>query len=215
VRTLDILATSRTPPAQRYYRLQKPRLPAISLAQAKSHLRVDHDDDNDQIQRFINAAISHLDGSGRERDGLLGRALMNQVWVLEAERPDRGRIPIEHGIVQDIVDVDVISTGVSTGWDSSKFRLGFRDGEAFIVPVAGQSFPPHDDREDAFTVTYICGYGDRPGDLPGNLIEAMLLHIGHLYENREGVVLDARGQAVTVPFGYMDHVGLTRIIPIV
>jgi uncharacterized phiE125 gp8 family phage protein len=213
--TLDIFATRLPPPARRYYRLDAPTAAPITLQAAKSFLRVDHDDDDADIQRFINAAISHLDGSGRERDGHLGRALINQTWVLEAERPERGRIAIEYGLVRSVTSVEVMSAGVYTTWDPANYRLGFRDGSAFIAPVSGSSFPQHDVREDAFKVTYVCGYGSTAGDIPASLVEAMLLHIGHLYENRQGIYADARGQSFSLPFGYADHVRPYRVIPLV
>lgn len=212
MRSLDIFAPHREAPAQRYYRSTPPADAAISLEQAKKYLRVDHDDDNDDVQRFIDAAIAHLDGSGLERDGLLGRALVNQSWILEAERPDRGRIVIEYGRVQSITTVEVMTSGAYVAWDTANYRKGYRDGNCFIVPVAGQSFPPHDHREDAFRITYVCGYGAADA-VPNNLIEAMLLHIGHMYENRGAVVVEARGAAYAVPMGYMDLIDLVRVIP--
>lgn len=212
MRALDIFATHHPPPAQRYVRSIAPSVKPVSLEAAKSFLRGVDDDDAD-IQRFIDAAIAYLDGSGQERDGHLGRALINQTWILEAERPERGRIAIEHGIVQSIVSVEVLLSSVYTLWNSANYRLGRRDGQAFIAPVAGQSFPQHDFREDAFKITYVCGYGAAASDIPFGLVEAMLLHIGHLYENRGAVVLDSRGQAVTVPFGYADHIRPYRVMP--
>jgi uncharacterized phiE125 gp8 family phage protein len=211
--TVDIFRTTLPAPAQRYYRSVAPAAAPIALADAKSYLRVDHDDDDNDIQRFINAAISHLDGSGLERDGLLGKALISQSWILEAERPHHGRIIIEYGRVQTITSVEVMTSGAYVAWDSQNFRLGFRDGDAFVTPVSGQTFPPHDHREDAFRVTYVAGYGDAAANIPSNLIEAMLLHIGHLYENRGAVIVEARGQAYAVPMGYMDIVDLHRVNP--
>jgi uncharacterized phiE125 gp8 family phage protein len=211
--TLNIFAQQLPPPAQRYVRSIAPTAKPISLEVAKSFLRVDHDDDNDDIQRFIDAAICYLDGSGLERDGQLGRALINQMWILEAERPERGRIAIEYGTVQSIVSVEVMSAGSYATWDSTNYRLGRRDGQAFITPVTGQSFPQHDCREDAFKITYLCGYGPAATDIPASLIEAMLLHVGHLYENRQGIYAEARGQALTLPMGYMDHLVNFRVIP--
>jgi uncharacterized phiE125 gp8 family phage protein len=213
--TLDIFAAKLPPPAQRYYRSVAPTVAPISLQDAKGFLRVDHDDDDAEIQRFIDAAISYLDGSGQERDGHLGRALINQTWILEAERPDCGRIAIEYGMVRTVSGVEVMSAGAYATWEPAKYRLGRRDGQAFIAPVAGQSFPQHDVREDAFKVTYVCGYGPDASDVPAGLVEAMLLHVGHLYENRQSVYADARGQSFALPFGYADHIRSFRVVPTV
>lgn len=211
-RSLDLFCSQLPPPAQRYYRSAAPTAFPISLADAKSFLRVDHNDDDTDIQRFINAAIAHLDGSGLERDGLLGKALISQSWILEAERPHEGRIAIEYGRVQSITSVEVMTSGVYAPWDSANWRLGFRDLNAFIMPK-GQSWPQQDVREDAFRITYVCGFGADAASIPPNLIEAMLLHIGHLYENRGAVIVEARGAAYAVPMGYQSIVDLHRVNP--
>lgn len=206
--TIDVFRPVRDAPAQRYYRTSAPEASPISLADAKAHLRVDFDDDDTLIQRMVNTAIARLDGNGKERNGLLGRALITQTWVLEAERPQHGRIPIEYGDVQSITSVEVMNAGSYAAWPGTNYRLGFRDQVAFVTPVSGQSFPSHDHREDAFRITYVCGYGDAAIDLPPDIIEALLLHVGHLYENREAVIA---GTFNTLPLGYMDHIELHRV----
>lgn len=56
----------------------------LTLADAKQHLRVDFEDDDDVIESYIAAAIQSIDG----RDGWLGRALVEQTWELRL--PDFG-----------------------------------------------------------------------------------------------------------------------------
>ncbi|ACL56988.1 head-tail connector protein [Methylobacterium nodulans] len=52
-----------------------PPAPIVTLAQAKRHLRVEHDDDNGYISDLVEVATAWLDGP----DGWLGRALGEQV----------------------------------------------------------------------------------------------------------------------------------------
>jgi uncharacterized phiE125 gp8 family phage protein len=47
------------------------------------------------------------------------------------------------------------------------------------------------------TVRFVAGYGANPGDVPEPLRQAMLLLIGHYYENREAV---AAGTLTELPF---------------
>lgn len=53
-----------------------PADPVVSLSDLKDHLRVDADDENDLIEALEQAAVAHLDGW----HGILGRAIMAQVW---------------------------------------------------------------------------------------------------------------------------------------
>ena len=52
--------------------------PILTLEEAKLHLRVDHDDDDDLIEALVAAVTARLDG----RDGILGRCLRAQTWEL-------------------------------------------------------------------------------------------------------------------------------------
>jgi uncharacterized phiE125 gp8 family phage protein len=55
-----------------------PTVQPISLVEAKQHLRVVDNDDDDIIQLYIQAATEYVDGPY----GFLGRALVTQVWQL-------------------------------------------------------------------------------------------------------------------------------------
>lgn len=54
----------------------------LQLVDVKKHLRQESADDDDLIQAYMDAAQSLMDG----RDGILGRALLTQQWVMKRER---------------------------------------------------------------------------------------------------------------------------------
>ncbi len=62
----------------RLFRETSPAELPVSIFEARSHLRVDHSEDDALIAGYIAAATDALDG----RDGLLGRALVTQRWRL-------------------------------------------------------------------------------------------------------------------------------------
>lgn len=53
----------------------------VTLAEAKEHLRVDHDNHNSMISDLIAEAVAWLDGYG----GILGRAIMQQTWAVTVD----------------------------------------------------------------------------------------------------------------------------------
>lgn len=53
----------------------------VTLAEAKAHCRVDHDDEDALIEAYIAAAVAHLDGWR----GVLGRAIMPQTWAVTVD----------------------------------------------------------------------------------------------------------------------------------
>jgi uncharacterized phiE125 gp8 family phage protein len=196
----------------RYSRVTDPSTSPISLAQAKAHLRLDSDDEDDFVQMLIDVATQMFDGTGKARDGILGCAMMTQTWLLETERwvlPFRRplnrlasdyRIWIEHGPVQTVESIQVYAADALVDWPQVNWRVGHEDTRSFITLAAGGSWPTYDFREDAFQVTFTTGYGDNATDVPAPLRAAMLLMIGHLFENRQSVIVSAsRATAIEVP----------------
>lgn len=159
-----------------------PAAPLVLLARAKTHLRVDHDDDDALISSLVAAAEAHLDGW----TGILGRCVQAQSW-----RQDYGcftpclRIPL--GPVTAVTHVkyydanEVLQTVTSTNYRLLKDALGH-----FIEPVWNFTWPSSFTRPDAVQVTYSAGYEEGSQQL--DVIRAAgLLLLSHWYENREAV----------------------------
>jgi hypothetical protein len=84
--------------------------------------------------------------------------------------------------------------------DGSYYSVDDKDQYAPKVYLRyGQSWPSTTLRPyNGVCITFTCGYGDASA-VPENLIEAMMLLIGHYYENREAVIT---GQpAAELPLG--------------
>lgn len=169
----------------------------VSLEQAKAHLRVDHDEDDELIETAIAAAVGHLDGYG----GILGRALMPQEWCEFASFwPASRAIELRLAPVLDIVEIrSRDSDGTETVLDESAYRLlapaSSRPVLLFGVDVA---LPSLTSAPDALSVTYRAGYEDAEGNpaVPPQLISAIKLMVGDLYRYPETV---AQGAVSAVP----------------
>ena len=172
----------------------------VTLAEAKAHLRVDHDDDDAQVTQLIAAATATLDGL----DGLLGRCLISQVWRLTLN----GFMPVialplpPARSVESIAYTDA-SGDVLTLAPSAYTVAGLGSSDhASIHPAHGTSWPTTRHSAEAVSITFTAGYGDEPEAVPEPLRAAILQHVGTLYDNRESVA--ESGYVKPLPHGYDD-----------
>lgn len=167
-----------------------PTAKPISLAEAKAHLRVDHDLENDVIERAIAAAVVHLDGYV----GILGRALMAQRWrQFFSFWPASRTLRLSLAPAVDIVEIRVrASDGAETVLDPAGYRLLARASQPQVLFPVSASLPAPACEPDAIAVTYDAGYG-AAADVPEPIRQAVLLMVGDMYRFPETVALGAAG----------------------
>lgn len=153
----------------------------ITLAEAKAHLRVTTEDEDTYISALIAAATSHLDGTA----GILGRCLVSQVWYLLYDTFPTGDLMIPLGPVLSIDKVEYVDPDTLdyVTWSSSNYDVDLVSTDAWVLPVNG--WPTIADTALAVRVTFTAGYET----IPQAIKQAMLLLIGHWYENREASVV--------------------------
>ena len=141
---------------------------ALSLADAKAHLVLDHSEDDGLVIDAIAAAQAHLEGFG----GTLSMALVEGefTWEVDPDELDGDcAVRAPFGPVVSVTGAEI-------------------DGEPVAAPslsrrAAGDTFVFASRPIARITVTYRAGYP--VGGLPMPLRQAMLLHVGSLYEHRE------------------------------
>lgn len=164
-----------TPPAE----------PVVSLAEIKRHVRAtEFDDDDDYLQALVVAATGLVDGP----HGWLGRALVSQTWTYTFDKfPCERRVylPLAPAIsVEAIEYTDTSGNYVQLGAFET---LGLNSSErAYFIPNYGQPWPATQDIFDAVVVTFVAGYGNA-ASVPKGIKQAIMLMVGHWYENREDV----------------------------
>jgi len=168
-----------------------PPEPFIDLAEAKEHLRVDHDDDDDLISVLINAATGHIDGP----DGWLGRAIGVQTLELMLPGFVAGSFALPcppalfvegvqyedaHGVVQQLdtsiyeMHDDVIGTALGKSWPSTRL---YRGGLGVV------------------RIRYTAGYQE----VPAPIRVAVLMMLGDLYKFRETSIVNGTPAAIRIP----------------
>jgi uncharacterized phiE125 gp8 family phage protein len=192
----------------------------VTLTEARLHCRVDDGNtaDDAAITRYIAAATQRLDG----RDGLLGMCLRPQTWELVATRFPSGRCAIELPLppTLEVVSVKYLDTTEAeqtvSGGDY-RVILGGNEPTRIIPTLAATTWPiAAAGVPDAVRVRFTAGfqYSDSPADspepevIPEPIRQAVLLLVGHWFENRADVAVGV--SAAPVPQGVLDLIAPYR-----
>lgn len=171
----------------RLVRAVAPAGPAVTLAEAKRHLRVFHDDDDADITSMIAVAEASIEGPNG-----IGIALLPQTWRLSLDHfPCEIVVPL--GPVTAVTSV-TYRDGAGVEQSVSGPRYDLDQQPLRIWPARDTSWPSVAREPGAVKVTFVCGHQTLPRDLRW----ALLLLVGHFYENREAV---ADGGLTELPLG--------------
>lgn len=173
----------------------------VTLQQAKAHMRIQHDSEDDKVQMAIDGAVSNIDGPG----GWLGRALGEQTlqgFIDLGDREDetdgrqgygwrdccRHAIRLPYPPLIEVTSIAYVDTaGASQTMSPADWQvINHGEWSSYVEPAYGKAWPALRHQPGAMTITWKAGYAD--GAIPGAIRSGLLLHIGHLFENIEAVV---------------------------
>lgn len=175
--------------------LEAPATTPVTLAEVKEQLRIEHTDDDALLARLINVAVAYTDAQG-----VLGQAMISQKWGqwVHSVPPQSVRLSLGPVIQVDAVkyyDADgVLQTDTLSNYQIT--GVGFATQ---IGPKEGFNWPVTQDRADAIRIDFTAGYGTTTADIPETLRHAMLMLIGHWYDNRENTMMD---ELSDIPYGF-------------
>lgn len=173
----------------------EPSVEPITQTEAKLHLRVDHNNDDDLIVILIKTIRETV-----ERH--INRSLITQTRVIKLDNfPWGDTLKLTCGPVSSLSSIYYDNdSDVNTLLASSAYWTDF-DSDIPRV-VVKDSWPSTYDKPNAVQITYISGYGASGASVPQPLKQAMLLILGHLYENRQQVIVSGSPTgALEIPFG--------------
>lgn len=158
-----------------------PTYEPLGLQEVKDHLRVTHSDQDALISELIPAARRFAEGYTR-------RALITQTWDLLLDRFPK-LIELPRPPLQSVTSIAYVdATGTSQTLDAANYQIDAVSAPARVAPSYGNIWPQTYAEMNVVTVRYVAGYGDAGGDVPAGIRQAMLMLIGHLYENPEATI---------------------------
>jgi len=178
--------------------LTPPAVEPLSLAEAKTFLRIETADDDPLIAALIAAGRIHVEKQ-------TGLALVTQVWRLVLDCwPENGRIvgrpaPMKALIAARVFDFDGEARAVDQRFfvlDPSKSTLSFRP---WTLPMPTRIAA-------GIELDITAGFGDTAANVPEPLRQAVRLFVAHWYENRgvvggmQGAPLPANAAALVAPY---------------
>lgn len=167
---------------------------AVSLVEAKAHLRVDVSDDDTLITAYITAATELAEQA-------TGRAIMPQTWLLSLDAFPES-LQLTSTPVASVTNVKYIDTaGTLQTLSSSLYTVSTEDdfAPAQINPVYGTSWPSPRDQVNAVTCTFVAGW-PAAANVPDSIKAWIKLMVGAMFENRA-----AASEKQTYALGFADR----------
>jgi uncharacterized phiE125 gp8 family phage protein len=164
----------------------------VSLADAKLHLRVDVPDDDTLISRLITGARSQIERG-------LGRALITQSWTwwLDAWPPGYA-VSLPLAPLQSIEQVRIYAADDSFSvLPANGYLLDGQGSPPRLIRRGTLAWPQPVRPGNGIAIDFTAGHGSQPTDVPAALRIAVLVLVGHWYENRQ--LADASGASVALP----------------
>ncbi len=155
----------------------------LTLAEAKTHLRVDADitEDDALISSLIVAARQAAETHTR-------RQLVNATYTLYLDWLPQ-EIRLERPPVSSITYIKYIDTdGTQQTLSSAVYQTDLYGEPARIHRAYMQIWPITRQQMNAVEVKFVCGYGSTAASVPDGIKAAMKLMIGNWYENREATI---------------------------
>ncbi len=182
-----------------------PALEPLTTAEAKLYMRVDHSEEDGQIDRMVTAARVHVEQFCR-------RALINTTYTLKLDafpteiRPPRSPL----SSVTSITYVDTDGSAQTLGTSVYDVDTDTEPGRIFLKH--NQSWPDARAINNAIIVTFVAGYGAAVTAIPETLRSAVSMLALHFYDLREPVVV---GNTVTkVPMSVESLMWMNRVFDV-
>lgn len=157
----------------------------VSLADAKTHLRVSSTTEDSYITGLIWVATEEVQKYTR-------RKLLRQTWKYYLDDwPCSDRFQLPYGQLKSITSVTYLgTTGNSNTLAAGNYIADTYSDPGRVVLQSSGSWPSGSlYPSNPIAVQYVCGYSTSSTGLPKSLSHALKICITDLYENRQGTII--------------------------
>lgn len=181
-------------------------LKAISVDDCRTRLRISDTFDDLDLDLMI-------DGVTDATEQFLNKALLTQTWKLFIDSSFPDVIELPRPPLQSVTSITYIdSDGAEQTVATSVYDVDTNSLPGRIFEKHNQTWPSDvRDQINAITIEYKAGYTSA-ALVPGAIKNAMLMHVGHLYENREAVIIGQGFTSTVVPMGVQNALTLHRFL---
>lgn len=195
-----------------------PTVEPVSVDAVKLFARIDGNAED--------ALLSSLIGTARRAaENYTRRAFITQTWRLTQDGFDEadgfehvgvmlapnpaligGDIQLPREPIKSVESIKTFdSSNVESTVDAGTYRLDAASGR--ILLNDGVAWPSNLRADGAVQIEFKAGYGDAADDVPAEIRQAILMHVGAMYENRMCADLPAGAMALLDPFRTLEAYG--------
>lgn len=156
----------------------EPAVEPVSVEDAKRNA------DEDDNARDTDFALWITEARRRFED-IAQRSLITQTQVLKLDSfPDVDHIELPRPPLQSVSSIQYVdSNGDTQTFSSSSYTVDTARTPGAVFLAYNESWPTARDERNAVTITYVCGYGTSPDDVPPEARAAIHFLVRSRYEN--------------------------------
>lgn len=177
----------------------------ISVAELKTHCRIDTDAEDDYISALISAAT-------QDTQAVQWRQFVNATYTLTLSAfPSCGYIELPRPPLSSITSIKYLDTnGTQQTWDAANYRMDKSCEPGRICLAYNVSWPTIRSQSNAVEIIYVAGFGAAGSNVPEIHRHAIRFKAAHWYENREPVINGVSTAEVPMTAKRLDLIGQFR-----
>lgn len=177
----------------------------ISVAELKTHCRIDTDAEDDYISALISAAT-------QDTQAVQWRQFVNATYTLTLSAfPVGDYIELPRPPLSSITSLKYLDAdGAQQTWASSNYRMDKSCEPGRICLAYNVSWPTIRSQSNAIEIVFVAGYGAAGSNVPEIHRHAIRFKAAHWYENREPVSNGLSVAEVPMTAKRLDDIGKFR-----